>query len=42
MMDCLFKGRMETCLICTYYFACRARGVFEREQNSQQTKNQKR
>lgn len=26
MTNCLFRGNIETCLICTYYFACKARG----------------
>lgn len=25
MMDCMFKGNKETCIICTYYFTCKAR-----------------
>ena len=30
MTDCMFKGHIETCLICTYYFACKTRGEIER------------
>lgn len=30
MTDCMFKGHIETYLICTYYFACKARGEIER------------
>lgn len=29
MQDCLFKGKIETCIICSYYFACKARGEID-------------
>lgn len=32
MADCMFKGRIETCINCNYYFACKARGDVSREQ----------
>lgn len=32
MTDCIFKGHIETCIICTYYFACKARGEIVRSE----------
>lgn len=32
MQDCLFKGKIETCIICSYYFACKARGEIDADQ----------
>lgn len=34
MQDCMFKGKIETCIICSYYFACKARGdISKREED---------
>jgi len=40
MMDCMFKGNKETCLICTYYLNCRVREYSQQNHKQDEVKHE--